>query len=43
MTHLQASKLERVRDASGSGGGRVDIVDFGPFPTAELDLDCEAF
>ncbi len=29
----QASKIERVRDASGSDGGRVDVVDCSPFPT----------
>ncbi len=31
MAHLQARKIEHVRDASGSGGGRVDAVDCGPF------------
>ncbi len=41
--YLQASKIERVRDASGSDGGRVDVVDCGPFPTGELDLDIETF
>ncbi len=40
---MQASKIERVRDASGSDRGRVDVVDCGPFPTGELDLDSEAF
>ncbi len=43
MAHLQAGKIERVRDANGLDGGRVDVVDCGPFPTGELDLDCEAF
>ncbi len=43
MTHLQACKIKRVRDAIESDGGRVDAVDYGPFPTGELDLDCEAF
>ncbi len=42
MTHLEASKIERVRDASGSDGGRVDVVDCGPFPAGKLNLDCEA-
>ncbi len=27
MAHLEASKIERVRDASRSDGGRVDVVD----------------
>ncbi len=39
MAHLQASKIKRVRDASGSDGGRVDVVDCGPFPKGELNLD----
>ncbi len=43
MAHLQASKIDCVRDANGSDGGRVDAVDCGPFPTGELNLDCEAF
>ncbi len=43
MAHLQANKIERVRDASRSDGGRVDAVDCGPFPTGELNLNCEAF
>ncbi len=43
VAHLLVSKIERVRDASGSVGGRVDVVDCGSFPTGELDLDCEAF
>ncbi len=38
VAHLQASKIERVRDAIG---GRVDVEDWGPFPTGELG--CEAF
>ncbi len=42
MAHLEASKVERVRDASGSDGGRADVVDCGPFPTVEPDLDSEA-
>ncbi len=41
--NLQVTKIERVRDAIGSDGGCVDVVDCGPFPTGELDLDCEAF
>ncbi len=41
MAHLQASKIERVCDASRSDGGRVDVVDCDPFPTGELHLDCE--
>ncbi len=40
---MQVRKIERVRDASGSDGGRVDVVDCKPFLTGELDLDCEAF
>ncbi len=40
---MQACKIERVRDASGSDGGRVDVVDRGPFPTGELNVDFEAF
>ncbi len=40
---MQASKIERVRDASRSDGGRVDVVDCVQFPTGELNLDCEAF
>ncbi len=43
MAHLEASKIERVCDASGSDGGRVDVVDCDPFPTGELHLDCETF
>ncbi len=43
VAHLQASKIERVRDASGSGGGRADVVDCGHFSAGELDLDCEVF
>ncbi len=43
MVYLQASKIELVRDANGLDGGSVDVVDCGPFPTGELDLDCEAF
>ncbi len=43
MAHLEASKIERVPDVSGSDGRRVDVVDCGPFPTGELNLDCEAF
>ncbi len=43
VAHLQTSKIERVRDASGSDGGRVDVVDCSPFTTGELVLDCEAF
>ncbi len=43
VTHLEASKIERVRDASGSDGGRIDVVDCGPFPAGKLNLDCEAF
>ncbi len=43
MAHLQASKIERVHDASGSDGSRVNFVDCGPFQTGELDLDCESF
>ncbi len=31
VAHLQASKIELVRDANGSDGGRVDVVDCGPF------------
>ncbi len=33
VAHLQASKMERVRDTNESDGGRVDVVDFSPFPT----------
>ncbi len=40
---MEASKIERVRDASGTDGGRVDVVDCGPFPVGKLNLDCEAF
>ncbi len=40
---MQACKIERVRDASGSDGGRVNVVDCGPVPTGELGLDSEAF
>ncbi len=40
---LHASIIYRVRDASRSDGGRVDVVDCGPFPAGELNLDCEAF
>ncbi len=40
---MQASKIECVRDAIGSDGGRVDAEDCGPFPTGELDLDSETF
>ncbi len=43
VAHLQVRKIERVRDASGSDGGHVHVVDCGPFPTGELDLDSEAF
>ncbi len=43
MAHLEASKIERVCDASGLDGGRVDVVDCGLFPTGELNLDWEAF
>ncbi len=43
VAQLQASKIERVCYASGSDGGCVDVVDCGPFPTGELDLDSEAF
>ncbi len=43
VTHLQASKVEGVRDASGSEGDRVDVVDCDPFPKRKLDLDSEAF
>ncbi len=32
MAHLEASKIERVPDVSGSDGRRVDVVDRGPFP-----------
>ncbi len=42
MAHFQASRIERVRDGSGSDGDRVDVVDCGLFPTGELDLNCEA-
>ncbi len=38
---MQAKKIGRVRDASGSDGGRVDLVDCGPFPTGELNLGRE--
>ncbi len=40
---MEASKIERVCDASESDGGLVDVVDCGPFPAGELNLDCEAF
>ncbi len=43
VAHLEASKIERVRDASGSDGGRVDVVDYGLLPTGKLNLDCGAF
>ncbi len=43
VAHLQASKIELVRDASGADGGRVDVVNSGPFRLSELDLDYEAF
>ncbi len=43
MARLQVSKVERVRDASGSNGDRVNVVDCAPFPTGERDLLCEAF
>ncbi len=43
MAYLQVSEIERVRDASGSDGGRLDVMDCGPFPTGELNLDCETF
>ncbi len=39
MAHLQESKIERVRDASGSDGDRIDVADCDPFPTGELDLE----
>ncbi len=42
MAHLQASKMVRVRDASGWDGGGVDVVACGPLPMGELDTDCEA-
>ncbi len=42
VAHLQANKIVRVRDASGSDGGPLD-AGCGPFPTRELNLDCEAF
>ncbi len=37
------SKIERVGDASGSDGGRVDVADCSPFPTGGRDLGREAF
>ncbi len=40
---MQASKIERVRDASGSDGGRVGVVDCGPFPAGKLNLDGKVF
>ncbi len=39
MVHLQENKIERVRDASGSDGDRIDAADWDPFPTGELDLE----
>ncbi len=33
VAHLQASKIERFRDANGSDGGLVDVVDCGTYPT----------
>ncbi len=41
--NLQARKIERVGDVSGSDGGRVDVADCSPFPTGGLDLGREAF
>ncbi len=43
VAQLQASKIERVRDASGSGGGGADIVDCGQFLVGKLGLGCEPF
>ncbi len=38
LANLQASKIERVGDTSGSNGGRVDVADCSPFLTGGLDL-----
>ncbi len=43
MAQLQASKIERVRDASESGGEGAGIVDCGQFSAGELGLGCEPF
>ncbi len=43
VAHLQTSKIKRVRNASRSDGNLVGVVEFRPFPTGKLNLDCEAF
>ncbi len=43
LANLQAGKVERVGDASGSDGGHVDVADCSTFSTGGLDLGREAF
>ncbi len=43
MAHLQAGKIECVRDASGMDGDRVELVDCGPFPTEALECGLKEY